>query len=392
MSDILQLAIEAVNRSQNSFCRFISANDTGQTGSHQSGFYMPKNVVPMMFENPGKKGTNIDRFIKIKWQNEFETDSRFVYYGNLSRNEYRLTRLGRRFPYLSEDNVGDLLILSHIEGENYEGYVLSTDEDIEDFFASFNISPNNTNQLIDKTLTIQPEKSLLTCFLAYLKSLNIDFPSTIELATQARNCHNSAFSTKSDEIIKHPDTIILAWVTAEYDLFKTIESDRYKEKLTTPFTKVDDLASFALSILNRRKSRAGKSLEHHLAEIFTISGLSYETQIKTEENKTPDFIFPGISEYRNPEYDVNKLTFLASKTTCKDRWRQILNEADRLPEKHLFTLQQGISSNQLKEMTKYGVHLVVPEKYITFFPISYHEKILSLKKFINMVKSKQEQL
>jgi len=47
-------------------------------------------------------------------------------------------------------------------------------------------------------------------------------------------------------------------------------------------------------------------------------------------------------------------------TTCKDRWRQVINEADRIPEKHLFTLQPTISKNQLREMTDEKVHLVVP--------------------------------
>ena len=42
---------------------------------------------------------------------------------------------------------------------------------------------------------------------------------------------------------------------------------------------------------------------------------------------------------------------LAVKSTCKDRWRQILAEADRLPVKHLLTLEPGISVAQTDEMT-----------------------------------------
>lgn len=49
-------------------------------------------------------------------------------------------------------------------------------------------------------------------------------------------------------------------------------------------------------------------------------------------------------------FPANKLVFLGAKTTCKDRWRQVLNEADRIETKYLFTLQQGISKNQLREM------------------------------------------
>ena len=43
---------------------------------------------------------------------------------------------------------------------------------------------------------------------------------------------------------------------------------------------------------------------------------------------------------------------LAAKTTCKDRRRQVINEADRLRDKPKFlcTLQQGISPAQMDEM------------------------------------------
>lgn len=83
------------------------------------------------------------------------------------------------------------------------------------------------------------------------------------------------------------------------------------------------------------------------------------------------------------------MIFLASKTTCKDRWRQILNEADRIKTKHLFTLQQGISKNQLEEMYNYNVCLVVPKPYIPTYPNEFKNKILSLDTFIKQVGAKQ---
>ena len=48
-------------------------------------------------------------------------------------------------------------------------------------------------------------------------------------------------------------------------------------------------------------------------------------------------------------FAIDKLCTLAAKTTCKDRWRQILSEADRLRDenKYLCTMQQGISSAQM---------------------------------------------
>lgn len=389
MSDIVNLAIESVNKSKTSFCKFISANDAGSTGGHQEGFYIPKNSIPLMFDVPGVKGENKERFITIKWQNDFETQSRFIYYGQGTRNEYRLTRFGRGFPFLTENNVGDLFILSHIADNYYEGFVLQTDDDIEDFFADFNISSNETNRLIEKRIVVTAEEKLLQCFNQYLSALKVDFPTTTDLATNARNCYINSFGVKASVILAHPDIQLLSWLDAEYQLFKTIENNRYNERIKTPFSTVEELVGCANTILNRRKSRAGKSLEHHLSEIFNNFQLNYQTQIITEENKRPDFIFPNSEGYHNYKYLSDKLVFLASKTTCKDRWRQILNEADRIKVKHLFTLQQGISLNQLTEMYKYDVRLVVPKPYLNTFPDEYRDKILTLEGFVNHVKSLQ---
>lgn len=92
------------------------------------------------------------------------------------------------------------------------------------------------------------------------------------------------------------------------------------------------------------------------------------------------------------QFPAKDLIVLGAKTTCKDRWRQVLTEADRVNVKYLFTLQQGISKNQLKEMHDSQLTLVVPHKYISSFPIEYQSEIKDLFSFISMVKQKQELL
>ena len=77
---------------------------------------------------------------------------------------------------------------------------------------------------------------------------------------------------------------------------------------------------------------------------------------------------------------------LAAKTTCKDRWRQILNEADRIPRKHLLTLQEGVSENQHAEMKAAGVQLVIPLPLIERFPQSIRPELMTLEKFIESVR------
>jgi len=389
MSEILQIALTTVAQSKSAWCRFITANDTGATGSHQSGFYVPKTAAGLFFDTPCIKGENKERQINITWQNSFTTDSCIKYYGQGTRNEYRLTRFGRGFPFLSDDNVGDLLIIARLTEDEYAGFVLTHDQDIDSFFAYFNISPGETNLQID--IQQFPEWRLETAISGFAATCD-GFPSTRVMSEVARNCYNSSYSISDDFITQNPDETLLNWIDAEYHLFRQIEERAYAHLLNNAFKSVDELIKSSNEILNRRKARAGKSLEHHLAYIFTSSSLIFEEQGVTEDNKRPDFLFPDSESYRNLSFPTDGLVVLGAKTTCKDRWRQVLSEADRLDEKYLFTLQQGISKNQLKEMKDSNLRLVVPRIYIGSFPAEYRHDLLPLSAFINLVKSKQEHL
>ena len=137
MSEILNLAIQKVQQSKSAICKFITANDAGLTGGHQCGYHVSKEAWSMFLDEEATKGTNIDIPIKIHWQNDFETESHFKYYGVGTRNEYRITRFGRNFPFLNDENVGDLLVLARYAKDYYEAFVLQTDDDIDDFFSYF---------------------------------------------------------------------------------------------------------------------------------------------------------------------------------------------------------------------------------------------------------------
>ena len=171
-------------------------------------------------------------------------------------------------------------------------------------------------------------------------------------------------------------------------MFRKIENKYYGDKISVQFKTIDSFLTLASEVMNKRKSRAGWSLEHHLSAAFRKNDLTFDRGKRTEGKKKPDFIFPGIEAYHNTAYNSDRLVFLGAKTTCKDRWRQILNEADRIKPKHLFTLQQGISSNQLSEMQNSGVVLVVPSPYKNGFPIEHQNNLLSLKEFIQKTYSK----
>lgn len=388
MSEILNSAICKVQNAKHAFCRFITANDTGKNGSHQAGFYIPKCAAPLLFDVPGEKGENKDKLVKVKWQDDFVTESRFIYYGQGTRNEYRITRFGKSFPFFEEDNVGDLLIIAQQSEDYYHGFILQTDQDIDDFFAYFNLSSEMTNQLIDVKQADTPEKQLETG-IQELVTLYTNFPETKQMAKFARDIYNKVHKITDTEVCKNPDLQLLKWIDTEYSLFRAFEEKVYAPIYSVSFPNCQELVKFSNVILNRRKYRAGKSLEHHLATIFTAARLEFEEQAVTEDNKKPDFLFPNGEAYHNLLFPSENLVFLGAKTTCKDRWRQVLNEANRIETKYLFTLQQGISKNQLREMKHEHLKLVVPASYRASFDKEFQPEIETLASFVEMVKMKQ---
>lgn len=385
-----ELAIQAVTRGERAFCKMLSANDTGETGGHQSGIYIPKPAVSILFDKLGERGENKKKNVKIRWQDDFTTDSTFTYYGKGTRNEYRVTRFRRGFDLLDKEHTGDLFVFVQIDSEDYEAYVLSSEDEINDFLNYFGMSPTETGKLIEKK-PVSPDTMVENLMNKFIDTIGHSFPETRKMSQEARDIFNTVYD-HHQEIIKNPDKRLLDWIRLEYLLFRKIEDTLYGQEVYHGFASMDKFIEVANSVLNRRKSRAGKSLENHLSAIFDGNSLTYNAQLRSEGHKKPDFIFPGGDVYHDMSFNSHRLVFLGAKTTCKDRWRQIITEADRIPVKHLFTLQQGISEAQLEEMKTEKVILVVPHEYIKTYPSPYRNDIMDLQTFISYVKEKAMEL
>lgn len=378
-------AIKSVLNSDKGFCKFLSANDTGATGGHQSGILISKSAVEMMFSRQELEQDGIPkRTVKVRWQDDFETESNFTYYE--SKNELRITRFGRGFPFLKPEQTGALFVFTKQTNIDYSGFFLETDEEIEEFLDTFGISPTETNRLIDvEKLSAESQEKL--AIQEFISSLEVDFPASDVMSAAARAIEEKAYD-HIEYILTNPDEKIIRWTNMEYTLFRALEYARYGEIITKGFQSVDEFVKVANVVLNRRKSRAGKSLEHHLSAIFDGNDIKYSSQAVTEGNKKPDFLFPSQEAYHDHGFSTDYIISLAAKTTCKDRWRQVLNEADRLKNrpKYLCTLQQGISGAQMDEMQAENVILVVPKPYIVTYPKDRRDRIWTLAQFVQYVK------
>jgi hypothetical protein len=222
-----------------------------------------------------------------------------------------------------------------------------------------------------------------------LRKFGKAFPTTKEFSEYARS------TVKYVSPVEEPDETLMAWLEREELLFRTLEKVIVKEQLVKGFgkdgTDVEEFIKLSLSIQNRRKARAGFSFENNLAVLFSLNKVHYSHGAVTERNNKPDFVFPGIRYYHDPAFDTDLLTMLGLKTTAKDRWRQVLSEAAKIPHKHLITLEPAISRNQTDEMRANNLQLVIPAPLFVTYTKDQQSQLLTLQGFINMINGKQKQ-
>ena len=161
-------------------------------------------------------------------------------------------------------------------------------------FWLFDVKPDdNSNQFIAKTdMRAQPSDRVLFTARMILFAIGIEiheetedytdvlvakfgnaFPSTKEFSKFARE------SVEADPI-NDPDGTLLQWFDREEKMFKCMERYLIQERLIRGFNTdnkvdVDAFIQFSLSVNNRRKSRAGLSLENHLEALFEKHKIKY---------------------------------------------------------------------------------------------------------------------
>lgn len=229
-------------------------------------------------------------------------------------------------------------------------------------------------------------QNLLTLLLDRFKGI---FPKTDLFSGYARSL------VLDIDPIGDPDRTLTKWFDMEEKMFFLLEQHTIRERLKKGFhdgedVDVDGFIRFSLSVQNRRKSRAGLSLENHICALLDANGIAYSHTPVTENKSKPDFLFPDIACYRDYRFPSNNLTMLGAKSTCKDRWRQVLAEADRITRKHLLTLEAAISTYQTDEMADKNLQLVIPLSIHKTYTEKQQAWLFSVADFLSEVRQKQK--
>ncbi|NJD28914.1 MAG: type II restriction endonuclease [Chloroflexi bacterium] len=388
MPDLAEWLPFALSPPRRAVYKRLSANDTGATGAHQVGPYIPNRVAFALdptLEDPVRNPRR-DFHLRLISHAETSTPS-LIYYNNRrfggTRNECRLTGFGGRQSALFDpESTGALLILSFGElGSEVEGW-LATDPE-EDQVIEAVLGP------VEPGIVgfIGPDPAGTLALFEVAPGLDSCRPDEATLPSRWRQEFPSASEISAHAAALVPpslpmDTRFLRRHDCEYSLFQVVEEHHLLPVIGGGFRFVADFLALAQTTLQRRKSRAGKSLELQLARIFDEERLEYVAQAQTELGHRPDFLFPSLEAYRQLPSGHPSLAMLAVKSTLRDRWRQVLTEADKIPVKHLFTLDQGLSDAQFRDVTAAGIRLVVPERRLASYPASLRVEISTLAAFV----------
>jgi len=254
--------------------------------------------------------------------------------------------------------------------------------------AKHNVELDFATRYILEELGIEPEEPDAARLDELIERFGLAFPTTRIFSEFARA------SLPEVSAADDPDHALIEWMDREEQLFRRLERRIVADRIGNGFHSptgidVDGFLSFSLSVQNRRKSRVGLALENHLEAVFTAQDVGYQRGAETENRNKPDFLFPGGEQYRDREFPAERLTMLGAKSTLKDRWRQVLSEAQRIEEKHILTLEPGISDNQTDEMRAKHLQLVIPRRLHSTFRSRQQEWLMTVADFLSVVRARQ---
>ena len=378
------------------FAKRLSGNDTLANGTHQAGPYIPRDLLRQLIpvlNRPNADNPDVRLDLDIASHGDRRC-ARAVWYNNKlrggTRNETRITNLGGAdSALLDPENTGALCVFVF---DASACHVWVCRGEVEEEVVQDRIGPTEPGKwrlwYPAGGIGFEEQESRASCWLepedmppAWLER----FPAPTELVERAAELRPDTSLGIDRRLLSRRD--------CEYELFRSVEQAIELPKIHEFGRSVDSVEAFAMlaqPILQRRKSRSGRSLELHIRRIFLEEGLAegrqFSWQAESEPGHRPDFLFPSAEAYRDPDFPPERLRMLAVKTSCRDRWRQILNEAARIERKDLLTLQEGVSESQFREMTAAGVQLVVPEPLAAKFPGSVRPHLLTFEGFVGQVR------
>lgn len=354
------------------YVKRLSANDTQATGGHQAGPYIPKQFLFTVMPSLNRP-THKNPRVQFKMALDSHADMRMVtaiWYNNRlrggTRNETRVTGFGgaSSSPLLDPALTGALAVFAfHPEtpGEPPVCHVWvcehETEADlIEDLVGP--VEPGSGHLWPD---LLAPLRRPQSCWLqpdemppAWLDR----YPTGREMLRKVLELRPASSGDVDSRLVRRRDCEEQLFFSVE----NAIEFPEFRARIGQ-FRTFGEVMDHVQPRAQRRRSRSGNSLQLHIRHILEEEGLEegvhFSYQATSEGTRRPDFLFPNAAAYHDTTFPERKLRMLGVKTTLRERWPQILTEADRIETKHLLTLDT-ITESQLGELERAGLRLIVP--------------------------------
>ena len=412
-----------VKQTKSLFVKKLSRNDTSwadDPGKHQAGFYIPSPVredgfFPKLFADNPEKPHIFHAECSVLWPQTGEvTRSMMRHYSNKGP-ETHFTCLPK--PLFQDLTPASLLLCGHfskpIAGSHYwivvldsaveETELLETMLDLKSDFhygvfdpARFEdasrLEQDETQELIERIQGAIKNGTLPTLLATY-----VDIPAAATIAVSARDewlRTHGVIELNPWTIPRPGDAIMEISRDIEFRLYRRYELRRRAIELVSLLVRANDLVTSVvrgfpeingvfLSASQQRKTRAGRSFEHHIEACLKAGRIRFDAQAVTG-GRRPDFVMPDVASLNNAKREYSDALVLALKTTLRERWKQVTSERLNC-EVFLATVDDRVSRASIKEMADNGIRLVVPESLKSSKEAHYNKQpnVLSFREFFD---------
>jgi hypothetical protein len=363
----------------------LSAVEIDPALSHQHEFHAGRLRVALEFGNEKVSG-NLKLHVHQRDGTLIVDEGAFTLYDarqlTLGRSEWHLYYASKTLPLVV--GAGDLLVLFRPDETNsLAGIVAAAGSDVESQLLE--LTALDTSVDLGRFLIIEPPRPRFEEAIGASRTLFADdelgqalevirAPGSsriLEVATAAGRIPGTAeMARAAQELLgdpqrrlTDPDQYLVDVLKIETDLFFEIERAIHESRLRAILDEggaVPEVLNWAMGVHQARRSRRGQSLQLHFAGLLDTRRIPYSAQCGTEAGETPDFVMPGCSEYHDAAFPHDRLRMVACKSTAKERWRQILNEAQRIAPKFLLTLDAALTAPTIEQMVAADLMPFIP--------------------------------
>ena len=413
-----------VGTSDELFVKKLSRNDTSWAddhGKHQAGFYIPRQIreagyFPELHADNPDKPHIFHAECNVLWPQTGETTTSGMRHYSNKGPETHFTRLPKT---LFQDLTPASLILSGrftepvagchywiviLDSANEEAELLETVLDIPSDFHYALFAPGSFEEA--SRLQRDEKQELIERLQNAIRAGSLDsalreygqLPDPAAIAREARDqwLRTQGLERFDPWAIANPgDAIMEISRDIEFTLYRRYELRRRATELVALLTGKGDLVTAVvshfpdidrvfLSASQQRKTRAGRSFEHHISASLEAGKVRFVEQAVTG-GRRPDFVMPDLKTLNSRRRLPHEALVLAAKTTLRERWKQVSSERLNC-DVYLATVDDRVAAASIREMAKTGIRLVVPESLKASSETDYRSQtnVISFREFFDL--------